>query len=150
MNSVIIFLFQMTLLRPNFPTRIPSCDSQSFALLDLFISNDAGICSTMALPPLGNSDHAVFSVSIDFLSNSKRDASFHRIVYDYSRADSNGLCDHLRDAPWDDIFKLSVLLLLLVNFLSRFRLGLMYISLIVNIRSSLTHLYGFQLPVLLP
>ena len=27
--------------------------------------------------------------------------------YDYSRADWDGLCDHLRDAPWEDIFKLS-------------------------------------------
>ena len=36
----------------------------------------------------------------------------------------------------------SVLLLLLVNFVSGFRLELMYISLIVNIRTSLTHLHG--------
>ena len=43
----------------------------------------------------------------------------------------------------------SVLLLLLVNFVSGFRLELMYISLIVSIRSSLTHLHGFQLLVLL-
>ena len=40
-----------------------------------------------------------------------------------------------------------VLLLLLVNFVSRFRLELMYISLVVCIRSSLTHLNGFQLLV---
>ena len=39
----------------------------------------------------------------------------------------------------------SVLLLLLVNLVSGFRLGLMYISLIKSIRSSLTHLHGFQL-----
>ena len=38
-----------------------------------------------------------------------------------------------------------VLLLLLVNFMSGFRLGLMYISLIENIRSSFTHLHGFLL-----
>ena len=44
----------------------------------------------------------------------------------------------------------SVLLLLLVNFVSGFRLGLMYISLIENIKSSLIHLHGFQLLVLLP
>ena len=44
----------------------------------------------------------------------------------------------------------SVLLLLLVNFVSGFRLELRYISLIENIRSSLTHLHGFQLLVLLP
>ena len=39
-------------------------------LVDLFLSSDASICFTMALPPLGNSD-VVVSVSIDFLSNSK-------------------------------------------------------------------------------
>ena len=60
----------------------------------------------MALPPLGNSDHDVILVSIDFPSNSQRDAPFHRIAYDYSRADWDGLHDHLRDVPWEDIFKL--------------------------------------------
>ena len=30
----------------------------------------------------------------------------HRIAYDYSRADWDGLRDHLRDVPWGDIFKL--------------------------------------------
>ena len=44
----------------------------------------------------------------------------------------------------------SVLLLLVVNFFSVFRLELMYISLIVCIRSSLTHLHGFQLLLMLP
>ena len=39
----------------NFPTRIPDCWSHSPALLDLFISCDASICSTMAFPPSGNS-----------------------------------------------------------------------------------------------
>ena len=83
----------------NFPTRIPDCDSQSPALLDLFISSDASICSTMAFPPLGNSDHVVVSVSIDFPTNSQQDSPFHRIAYDYSRADWDGLRDHLRDVP---------------------------------------------------
>ena len=32
--------------------------------------------------------------------------SFHHIAYDYPRADWDGLCDHLRDVPWEDIFKL--------------------------------------------
>ena len=90
-----------------FPTQIADCDSHSLAVLDLFISSDAGICSTMAFPPLGNSDHVVFSVSIDFPTNSQQDAPFHRIAYDYSRADWDGLRDHLRDVPWEDIFKLS-------------------------------------------
>ena len=60
----------------------------------------------MAFAPLGNSDHVVVSVSIDFPTNSQQDAPFHCIAYDYSRADWDGLCDHLRDAPWEDIFKL--------------------------------------------
>ena len=46
----------------DFPTQIPDCDSHSPALLDLFISSEASICSTMALPPLGNSYHVVVSV----------------------------------------------------------------------------------------
>ena len=83
----------------NFPTRIPDCDSHSPALLDLFISSDASISSTMAFPPLGNPDHVVVSVSIDFPINSKQDSPFHRVAYDYSRADWDGLRDHLRDVP---------------------------------------------------
>ena len=71
----------------NFPTRIPDCDSHGPALLDLFLTSDASICSTMAFPPLGNSDHVVVSVSIDFPSNSQWGTPFHRIGYDYSHAD---------------------------------------------------------------
>ena len=133
----------------NFPTRIPDCDSHSPAPLDFFLSCDISICSTMVFLPLGNSDDVVVSVSIDFSINSKRDAPFHRIAYDYSRADWDGLCDHFRDVPWEDIFKLRALLLL-VNFVSGFRLELMYIYLIASIRLSFTHLHGFQQLLLLP
>ena len=67
-NSVIFFqkisndLTQVV----NLPTQIPDCDSHSRALLDLFISSDASICSAMAFPSLGNFDHGVVLVSIDF------------------------------------------------------------------------------------
>ena len=64
---------QMTLLRW-LTLQIPDCNSHSPALLDLFISSDASICSTMAFPQLGSFhfvSHVVVSVSIDFLSNSK-------------------------------------------------------------------------------
>ena len=71
----------------NFPTQNSDCDSHSPTLFDLYLSSDASICSTMAAPPLGNSDHVVASVSINFPSNSQRDALFHRIAYDYSCAD---------------------------------------------------------------
>ena len=101
----------------------------------------------MTFSPLGNSD-VVVSVSVDFPINSKQDALFHCIAYDYSHADRDGLCDHLRKFH-GRIYLNSVLLLLLVNFMSGFRLELMDKSLIVSIRSSLTHLHGFQLLVLL-
>ena len=100
----------------------------------------------MAFPPLGNSDHVVVSVSIDFPTNSQQDAPFHRIAYDYSRADWDGLCDHLRDVPWEYIFKLSASAA--ASEFCEFRFKLMYISHIVSIRSSLTDLHGFQLLVL--
>ena len=90
----------------NFPTGIPRCDSHSPALLDFFLSADATICSTMVFPPLGNSDPVVVSVSIDFPSFLQRDALFHCIAYDYSRADWDGFRDHLRDFPWEDVLKL--------------------------------------------
>ena len=91
----------------NFPTRTPDCDSHSSALLDLFISSDASICSTMASPLLGNSNHVVVSVSVDFPSNLQRDAPFHSIVYDYSRADWDGFRDHLTNVPCEDIFTIN-------------------------------------------
>ena len=103
----------------------------------------------MAFPPLGNSDHVVFSVSIDFPSNSKRDAPFHSRGYDYSCADWDGLRDHLRDVPWEDIFDLSASAAA-SEFCEWVQVGIMYITIIVNIRSSLTHLHGSQLLVLMP
>ena len=81
----------------NFPMWILDCDSHSLALLDFFLSSDASTCSTMVYPPMGNSDYVVVSVSIDFPSNSQRDALFHLIAYYYSCADWDGLCHHLRD-----------------------------------------------------
>ena len=59
----------------------------------------------MVFPPLGNSDHVVVSVSIGFPLNSQWHVPFHPIAYDYSRADWDGLHDHLRDFPWEDIYK---------------------------------------------
>ena len=108
----------------NFPTRIPNCDFHSIAYLDLFISSDASICYTMASLPLGNSDHVVALVSIEFLRNSKQDVLFHRIAYEYSRAD------------W--------------NFAGGFKSTLMHIFLVVSIWSNLTHLHGLKRLALLP
>ena len=86
----------------NFPTQIPDFHSHSPALLDLFLSSDASICSTMTFPPMGKSDDVVVSIPIDFPSNSQQGALFHHIAYDYSHADWDGLHDHLGDAQWED------------------------------------------------
>ena len=91
----------------NFPTRISDKDSHSPTLLILFLSSTLVFflqllslhCKILVLL-------FVVSVSVDFPSNWKRDALFHRIAYDYSRADCDGLHDHFRDVFYDDIFKL--------------------------------------------
>ena len=134
----------------DFPTWIPDSESHSPAHLDFFLSFNARIYSAVDFPPLGISDHVVVSASIDFLLNSKRDSPFHRIAYKYSCADRDSLRDHLRDVPWEYIFKLSASAAAASEFVSGFRLELMYISLIQSIRLSLTHLHGFQVLVLLP
>ena len=91
----------------NFHNWIPHCDYHSSALLDFFLSSDTSICFTKAFPPLGNYDHVIVSVFFEFRSYLQQDASFHRSAYDCSHADWDGLCNHLRDVPWEDIFKLS-------------------------------------------
>ena len=53
------------------------------------------------------SDHIVVSVSIDFPSNLQRKALFYRIAYDYSCTDWISFLDHLKNVPWEDIFKIS-------------------------------------------
>ena len=58
-----------------------------------------------AFAPLGNPDHVVVSISVDFAVTSKKDAPYHCKAFDYSRADWDGFCDHLRDVPWNDFYK---------------------------------------------
>ena len=125
----------------NFPTRITDCVYHSPFLLDLFLSSDISICFTKAFLALGNSDHVVVSAFINFPSNSKWYVSFHCITYHYSRADWDSLL--ITWKMFHGKISLRLVLLLLVNFVSWFRLELMYIYLIVSIRSSLTHLHGF-------
>ena len=69
----------------NFPSWISGCNSDSSSFLDLFLSSDTSICSTMAVNPLENFNHVV-SVSIYFPVNSKLDTLLHCKAYDYSFA----------------------------------------------------------------
>ena len=86
-NSVIVFLSQLVVLRWLTFLRGFQILILIVLLFWTFFSSGTSISSTMALPPLGNSDHVVVSVSIDVSSNSQWDTLFHRIAYDYSRAD---------------------------------------------------------------
>ena len=61
----------------------------------------------MAVPPLWLSDYVAILVPIEFLPSSKGNAPIDCIAYDCYRADWDGFLDHLRDASWEDIFKLS-------------------------------------------
>ena len=94
-NSVIIFLSQITLLR--WLTFL--LGSQTVILIVLlfwiyfFLLTLVFVLQWLSLL----CEILVVSVSIDFPTNSQRDAPFHRIAYDYSRADWNGFHDHLRD-----------------------------------------------------
>ena len=65
-------------------------DCHSPALLDVCISSNPSICSTMTFLALGNFDHVVVSVSIYFPSNSKGDVPYHRTANDYSCVDCDG------------------------------------------------------------
>ena len=128
----------------NFPTQIQNCDSHSSTLLNLFLSSDASICSTLVFPPLENSDHVGVSVSLGF-------HHFHNGLIHFIALLMTLLV--LIGSVFVIIWKMFhgriylnlTLLLLLVNFVSGFRLEWMYISLIVSIRSSLSHFHGFQL-----
>ena len=113
----------------NFPNQIPDYDSHIPTLLDTFLSSDASICSKMAF--------------------SLQDAPFHRIAYDYSCADWGSLCDHLRHTPWEDVFKLSASTAA-GEFWQLVQVEIDVYILHLSIRSSLTHLHGFELPVQLP
>ena len=112
--------------------------------MDLFISSGASICSVMVFFPLENSD-VVVSLSIDFPSNLQQDPLLHQITYGCSCADWDGLHDHVRDAPWEDIFKLSA-----SATASEFCVWVQVYIPHQSIRSNLTNLHGFQQPVLPP
>ena len=125
----------------NFLTGISDCDLVLLFWIYFFLLMLIFILQWPS-PPLGDSDHILVSVSIDILINSKQDASFHRLAYDYS-------CDHLRDVPLEDIFKLSTSAAG-NEFCEWVQVGIVvYISLALSTRSRPTHFYGFQLLLLL-
>ena len=69
----------------NILSGFPYCDTLS----DLFLFSDPSICSIMTFFPIGNSDHAVASVLIDFRST--EDVLFHCRAFNYYHGDWNDL-----------------------------------------------------------
>ena len=119
----------------NFPIWIPDCDSHSPALLDLFFPSDASICSAMTF---------LHSEILILLSQFPLNFSHTQNWMPHFIAQ---LTTILTEMFHGRISLNSALLFRLVNFVSWLRLKLMYISLMVSISSSLTHLHGFQLLV---
>ena len=133
----------------NFFSWIPDCDIDSPDPFDLFHCFDASIFSTMLsfnweiLPMLlfhfPLTLHHVHSRMSRFITLLMTILVLIRTVFVI-------ICEMLHGR----IYLNSMLLLLLVNFASGFRLRLMYISLIESIRSSFTYRHGFQQNLLLP
>ena len=71
------------------------------------------------------------------------------MAYDYSRADWDGLCDHLRRVPWENIFKLSASAAA-NEFCEWVLVGIDVYIPHRKFMLNLTHLHGFQQLVLLP
>ena len=123
--------FLCSLVKKNFFT-VVSLHKLGLVLLWLFIQNF---------------EHVVVLVSIDFPSNSKGDAFFHCTAFDYFPVNWDGFHNYLKNVLWEHILKFSTSRLLL-NLVNGFQLEVMYI--IINIRSSLFHLNGYQMLLLLP
>ena len=123
-----------------FPTGILECDSHSLALMDLLLCFNASIFFCKGFPSFGKFWSCCF-LSFHWLSVKLRmrcSVSSQTILM---------LIGTVFVMIWEMFhvkISLSLLpLLLLVNFVSGLSLELMYISLIVSISCSLTHLCGF-------
>ena len=121
-NSVIIFLSQMVLLR--WLTFLLGSQTVILTVL-LFWIYFVLLMLVFVLQWLPLHWEILIMLLSQFpLTFHQQDAPFHCIAYDYSHTDWDSLLDYLRDAPWQDIVKLSASAGLL-NFVSEFRLELM-------------------------
>ena len=80
-------------------------------------------------------------------TQTKGGALFHGIAYDYSHPDWDDLRDHLRDVPWEDIFKLGASAAA-SEFCEWFQVGIDVYIPHVKCQVNITHFHIFQLPVL--
>ena len=58
------------------------------------------------LPPIGNSDHSIVSVSVSYSSPSTTFQPFHLTVFQFGKADWDGFQCFLADVPWSLVLSL--------------------------------------------
>ena len=83
----------------DFPTHIPDRDDHQPYLLDLFLCSNPDSCTVTSHPPLGKSDHMVVRVDAQFVFKSTDEHPYYCTIYSYSKADWDGLRDHLMEVP---------------------------------------------------
>ncbi len=88
------------------PTHIPDRASDGRYLLDLFLCSNPDDCVAKVLPPIGNSDHSIVSVSVSYSSPTTTFQPFHRTVFQFGKADWDGFRCFLADVPWSWILSL--------------------------------------------
>ena len=132
----------------NFSTWIADCDSHRHALLDFFLLTLVFVLQRLSLHwEIVIRLLAQFPLTFDHIRN--------RMPCFIAELMTIFVLIGMVFVTISEIFQggislNSVLLLLLFNFVSGFRLELINLSLIQNIRSSFTHLHAFQLLLLLP
>ena len=124
----------------NFLTQITDCDSHSPALLDLLL------LMLVFVPQWLSLHWEILLSQFPLTFYQTHNDMLHFIAYLTAIPVLIGkVFVNIWEKFHERISLNSVLLLLVVNFMSGFRLELMYISLNVRIRSSFTHLHGIQL-----
>ena len=132
----------------NFPTWIPDCGSHSPALLNFFLLMLVFVLQWFSLHwAILMMLLSHFPVTFHHIHNRMS----HFIAFHMTTLMLTGMVYMIiLEMFYGRISSNSVLLLLLGNFVNGFRSELMYTSHTESIRSSLTHINGFELLVLLP
>ena len=83
----------------NEPTRI-TCTTQT--ILDIIVTNiPQHVCDAQVIAPLLMNDHCTISISLTY--RIPKPQCYTRLMWDYSRADFDGLNNHISRMDWDEI-----------------------------------------------
>lgn len=87
-----------------FLNRFPNKSEQYYSF---FLISSLSSCQASQHYSLRNSEHAVVSVHISFLSSIRQESPLYQTTFRYQLTDWDSLGDFLRDASWIDILNLS-------------------------------------------